>query len=202
MTKQPMALRNAPIIPQKQGWGTNGLLDYVSVVQPVWDKHCISCHSGANPKGNVNMTDDKTRFFNQSYDHLVDRDIVDHLSVFSLDHDETTPLTVGAVVSRIDEFMDKAHCKSEISWAERFRVYCWIDANVPYYGTNEYLTYPEFEKNFGKVRGIGARDAWESQSNLRIGRRRFAGYFRPTLRKLSRSQSFKSILVAALDECS
>ncbi len=166
MTKQPLAVQKAPMIPQKQGWGTNGLLDYVSVVQPVWDKHCISCHSGANPKGNVNMTDDKTRFFNQSYDHLIDRDIVDHLSVFSLDHDEGTPKTVGAIVSQIDKYMSKDHCKSEISWEERFRVYCWIDANVPYYGTNDYITYPEFAKNADKVRGIGARDAWESQSKF------------------------------------
>lgn len=162
----PMAFRKAPVTPQKQGWGTHGLIDYVAMVQPVWDKHCIECHSGANPKGNVNMTDDKTRFFNQSYDQLVDRDIVDHLSVFSLDHDENTPKTTGAWVSRIDEFMSKDHCKSEISWSERFAVYCWIDANVPYYGTNDYATYPEFAELHHGVRGIGARDAWDSKGRM------------------------------------
>ncbi len=156
------ALMKAPAEPKKQGWGTDGLIDYATVVQPVWDKHCVSCHSGATPEGNVNMTDDLTRFFNQSYDQLVDRDIVDHLSVFSLDHDEGTPNTVGAVVSRIDEFMDESHCGTQISWDERFRVYCWIDANVPYYGTNDYTTYPEFAKNLDGTRGIGARDGWES----------------------------------------
>ncbi|MDF7824839.1 hypothetical protein P4B35_12510 [Pontiellaceae bacterium B12227] len=152
------ALRKAPVVPQKQGWGTQGLLDYCTVVQPVWDKHCIKCHSGPLPKGGVNLTGDKTRFHNQSYDQLVDRDIVDHLSVFSLDHDETTPKTVGAIVSRIDEFMDKTHCGSELSWDEKFRVYCWIDANVPYYATYDYATVGT------AVRGIGARDAWESKS--------------------------------------
>jgi len=159
MQKTPMALKKAPVVPRKQGWGTQGLIDYVTVVQPVWNKHCVRCHSGPNPKGGVNMTDDKTRFFNQSYDHLVDRDIVDHLSVFSLDHDEGTPNTVGAKVSTIDTYMDKEHCGSEVSWEERFRVYCWIDANVPYYPTYAYATLDN-----GQVRGLGARDSWESKN--------------------------------------
>lgn len=152
--KTPMALRKAPVEPQKRGWGTQGLIDYVSVVQPVWDKHCVECHSGPLAKGGVNMTDDKTRFFNQSYDHLIDRDIVDHLSVFSLDHDEGTPNTVGAMVSRIDEFMSPEHCGSEISWEEKFRVYCWIDANVPYYATYDAALVDM------KPRGLGMRDTW------------------------------------------
>ncbi|MEX0320815.1 MAG: hypothetical protein AB3N63_01570 [Puniceicoccaceae bacterium] len=159
------ALMKAPAEPQKQSWGTDGLIDYATVIQPVWDKHCVSCHNGAKPDGNVNMTGDLTRFFNQSYDQLIDRDIVDHLSVFSLDHDEGTPNTTGAVISRIDEFMDEAHCGTMITWDERFRVYCWIDANVPYYGTNDYLTYPEFARNKDGVRGIGARDGWESMGS-------------------------------------
>lgn len=158
MTRIPDAFKKAPAIPEKQGWDTRGLIDYVTMVQPVWDKHCIECHSGPLPEGNVNMTGDKTRFFNQSYDQLVDRDIVDHLSVFSLDHDEGTPKTSGAWVSSIDKYMDPSHCNSEISWDERFAVYCWIDANVPYYGTYEYLFMG------AKVRGLGARDAWESKS--------------------------------------
>ncbi|QBG48374.1 hypothetical protein EGM51_13590 [Verrucomicrobia bacterium S94] len=152
--KTPLALRRGPVEPKKQGWGTQGLIDYVSVVQPVWDKHCVECHSGPLAKGGVNLTDDKTRFFNQSYDQLIDRDIVDHLSVFSLDHDEGTPNTVGAIVSRIDEFMDVSHCGSEISWDERFRVYCWIDANVPYYATYDAALVDM------KPRGLGMRDTW------------------------------------------
>ncbi len=146
--KKPVALQSA------QAWGTDGLIDYIQVVQPVWDRHCVSCHSGSTPKGDVNMTSDRTRFFCQSYEHLVERDIVDHLSVFALDHDEGTPKTVGAVISRIDEFMNRDHCGSTLTWGERFRVYAWIDANVPYYGTNHYT----------KVRGVGARDSWEANN--------------------------------------
>lgn len=155
---QRTALKKPAVVPEKQGWGTQGIIDYSTVIQPVWDKHCVECHSGSVPKGGVNMTADKTRFFNQSYDHLIDRDIVDHLSVFSLDHDEGTPNTVGAMVSRIDEFMDKKHCGSEISWDDKFRVYCWIDANVPYYGTYDSLLVD------GKARGLGMRDSWETKN--------------------------------------
>jgi hypothetical protein len=148
----PSAAKKQPTIPvAPQSWGTAGIIDYIQVVQPVWDKHCISCHSGPRPDGNVDMTSDRTRFFCQSYEHLVERDIVDHLSVFALDHDEGTPKTTGAIVSTIDEYLNKKHCKSKLTWDERLRIYVWIDANVPYYGTNHYT----------KVRGVGARDAWE-----------------------------------------
>ncbi|TWT76300.1 hypothetical protein CA13_67930 [Planctomycetes bacterium CA13] len=154
----PMALKKAPVTPEKQDWGTQGLIDYLTVVQPVWDKHCVECHSGSLPDASVDMTDDKTRFFSQSYEHLVDRDIVDHLSVFSLDHDEGTPNTVGAKVSKIDQYLSKEHCGSEVSWSDRFRVYCWIDANVPYYAT--------YDSNLvdDRPRGLGMRDAWETEN--------------------------------------
>ncbi|MCF7849487.1 MAG: PQQ-binding-like beta-propeller repeat protein, partial [Kiritimatiellales bacterium] len=159
MRSLPTAAKKPPVTPTvpEAGWGTDGLIDYIQVIQPIWDKHCVSCHKGAKPDGNVNMTADKTRFFCQSYGQLVDRDIVDHLSVFSLGHDETTPLTVGAMVSRIDEFLTEEHCESELTWEERFRIYCWIDANVPYYGTYD------SELVEGKFRGLGMRDSWETK---------------------------------------
>ncbi|MHC5053934.1 MAG: HzsA-related protein [Planctomycetota bacterium] len=152
----PLAARMPPVKVGVPEWGTGGIIDYLRVVQPVWDRHCVRCHKGHLPKGAVDMTADRTRFFCQSYDQLVDRDVVDHLSVFSLDHDETTPKTVGAVVSRIDKFLDNKHCESDVTWDERYRVYAWIDVNVPYYGTYDYA------KVNGRVRGIGARDGWEA----------------------------------------
>ena len=156
----PLAMKKKPVTPKvpEAGWATAGLIDYIQVIQPIWDKHCVSCHDGPKPNGGVNMTADKTRFFCQSYGQLVDRDIVDHLSVFSLGHDENTPRTVGAMVSRIDEFMDEAHCESKLTWDERFRVYCWIDANVPYYGMYD------SELVEGKPRGLGMRDSWETKN--------------------------------------
>jgi|GEM_PF-531511 len=146
------AMRRGPDMPDQEDWGTAGMLDYQRVVQPVWDRHCVKCHSGATPDASLSLTGDRTRFFCMSYDNLLDRGFVDFLSVFALDHDETTPKSVGAVISKILPYLDKKHCGSELSWDERYRVYSWIDANVPYYGTYTYT----------RVRGIGARDSWET----------------------------------------
>jgi hypothetical protein len=50
-------------------WGVEGF-SYPKVVQPVWDKHCVSCHNERQQPGSVDMSGDKTDFFNVSYDIL------------------------------------------------------------------------------------------------------------------------------------
>ncbi len=50
-------------------WGCEKF-DYSSVVQPVLDRHCVSCHNArSQPKG-VDLTGDKTDFWCVSYEHL------------------------------------------------------------------------------------------------------------------------------------
>ncbi|HJN14378.1 MAG TPA: hypothetical protein QGH10_02745, partial [Armatimonadota bacterium] len=42
-------------------------VSYVDQVQPVLDRYCISCHSGRNPAKRIDLTGDKSRFYNMSY---------------------------------------------------------------------------------------------------------------------------------------
>ena len=147
--KRPLS---APVMPRKPDWGTDGLIDFVKVVQPVLDKYCVECHAGPTPDGAVDLSNDKTRFFNMAYDNLIDRGLVYHLNVFAYGHNQNTPKTIGSFVSPIAKYLDTSeHSGHEIPWDDRLRVYTWIDANVPYYGTYTYT----------KVRGIGARDSWD-----------------------------------------
>ena len=53
----------------KPEWGAVGFR-YDQVVQPVLDKNCIRCHNERNQPGGVDLTGDKTDFFNVSYDIL------------------------------------------------------------------------------------------------------------------------------------
>ena len=150
---RPLAARKPAVAPKRPDWGTGGLLDYQKVVQPVWDKYCIKCHGGANPKAGIDLSGDRTRFFCVSYDNLVERDTVNFNAPFAGGHDETTPRSVGSIVSRLcDHIEGKTKCGKAVPLADRQRIYTWIDANVPYYGTYAYA----------KVRGIGARDSWET----------------------------------------
>jgi hypothetical protein len=68
-----LALKNKPQLPQKQIGEINAkhTLSYATNVQPVWDKNCVKCHSGDNPAGKLNLSGEKTKLFNISYESLV-----------------------------------------------------------------------------------------------------------------------------------
>jgi len=146
----PLAARRKPSVPKRPDWGTGGIIDYVKVVQPVWDKYCIRCHSGPRPDGNFDLSGDKTRYFNMSYNMLIDRGFVHHIPMNGADHDLTTPKANGSLASRLLPFIEGDHGDVTVSREDRQRVYTWIDANVPYYHTYLYTD--------GTVNG--ARDRW------------------------------------------
>ncbi len=50
-------------------WGVMGF-SYSEIVQPVLDQHCTSCHNEREQPGHVDLSGDKTDFFNVSYDVL------------------------------------------------------------------------------------------------------------------------------------
>ena len=153
-----LAARREPSTPKRPDWGTRGIVDYVKVVQPVWDKYCIECHDGETPDGSVDLTGDKTRFFNMSYDNIVERDLVNYHNVFGLDHDENAPKTIGSLISKICDYIDTdQHSGHTIPLEDRQRVYTWIDANVPYYATYVY----------SRGETVGSRDAWGMGANMK-----------------------------------
>jgi len=67
------ALKRPASTPGPQPGETSGqrLLDYLADVQPVWDKHCIKCHSGGKSKSRLDLSGTQTAFFNVSYEHLL-----------------------------------------------------------------------------------------------------------------------------------
>jgi len=56
-----------PLTPPE--WGVKGF-SYSEIVQPVLDRHCTSCHNEREQPGGVDLSGDKTDFFNVSYDVL------------------------------------------------------------------------------------------------------------------------------------
>ena len=51
-------------------WGLRGF-SYARIVQPIWDKHCTDCHGSRDPAAGLDLSGDRTDFFNVSYEHLV-----------------------------------------------------------------------------------------------------------------------------------
>jgi hypothetical protein len=45
------------------------------------------------------------------------------------------PLITGTFAGRLSEYLDESHVGHSVPLADKQRVYAWMDANVPYYGT-------------------------------------------------------------------
>ncbi|MBL7223985.1 MAG: hypothetical protein ISS72_09030 [Candidatus Brocadiae bacterium] len=67
------ALARPPSVPGPQLGETAGPrpLHYITDVQPVFDKHCVKCHSGKEPKGKLDLSGQLTALFCVSYESLV-----------------------------------------------------------------------------------------------------------------------------------
>jgi len=154
----PLAVRQPPRQLERPAWSRDGVVDFRSVVQPVLDKYCVECHRGADPAGGCDLSGDKTRFFNMAYDNLLGRSrsyrqhdmaqgamlpeeqargkpLVHFYWLLRTPTAVNQPLWTGSHASRLPEYIEGNHCGRLLPSEDRQRIYLWIDANVPYYGT-------------------------------------------------------------------
>ncbi|MCP4642042.1 MAG: hypothetical protein GY851_16485 [bacterium] len=162
--ERPRAFTRMPAKLTPPEWGVRGF-SYPGIVQPVLDKHCVPCHSAKAPPRGLDLTGDKTEYFNVSYEllaraHTPAEDStaggaqhVDFKNPYTKwiptynGSEENlliiTPKHWGAHASKLAEIVAKGHPDSggtplvRLSDAERRRIYAWIDLNVPYYGTSD-----------------------------------------------------------------
>jgi hypothetical protein len=145
-------------------WGAGVGFDYCRVVQPVLDRHCTRCHSGPTPPSKVDLSGDKTDFFNVSYEWLArgrkgndwiqwDSPYVSWIPTYN-GHEQNilqiAPRTWGSPVSKLTDLLLSGHPdqdgrpRLQMSDSEQRRIFTWIDLNVPYYGTSE-AAYPDLQ---------------------------------------------------------
>jgi len=113
--------------------------DFYHDVQPVLDKHCAKCHTGAEPKGGVDLSADFTTLFNVAYDTLTGKGLVKYVS----DYDVTSlptrpPKYYGSHASRVIQTLLTKHREEgrvDMPPEDFRRLVTWIDCNCPYYGT-------------------------------------------------------------------
>jgi hypothetical protein len=133
-------------------WGPGGF-DYSTVVQPVLDQHCVRCHNPQDKQGRVDLSGDKTDFFNVSYDVLARENqgragspYVSWIPTYN-GHEQNIlriePKGWGSPQSRLAELILTGHPDQDgqpqvrLNETERRRILAWIDLNVPYYGSSE-----------------------------------------------------------------
>ena len=131
---------------------------YVQMVQPIWDRHCVTCH-----QGNVNDRDRKKRSalrltgeavklppenqqgalkglraFTQSYVALTAKgqctpllNWVHPVSMAAM----LPPYACGSTQSKLMGYLEPSHYDVQLTDAERRIVACWIDLAVPFCGS-------------------------------------------------------------------
>jgi len=149
-----MAMGRPPSRIEPPPWGRAEPIDFVRHVQPVFDKYCAKCHAGAKPDGGLDLSGDKTRFFNMAYENLLAKKWIHFIYINQGLTDNFLPKETGSHVSRLCEYLENGHGDVTVDDNSRRRVYAWIDANCPYYGTYD-NTRPGTP---------GSRDAWARTS--------------------------------------
>ncbi len=150
---------------QPPDWGVKAF-NYLEVVQPVLDRHCVACHHARDPQGGLDLAGDQTDFFNVSYDHLArkgtwgERNPGAHgisaaqegrspytswiATINGTEHNilKTAPRTWGSPASLLADLVIHGHPDTSgkprvnVPPADRRRIMAWIDLNVPYYPTS------------------------------------------------------------------
>ncbi|MGL6195043.1 MAG: hypothetical protein ACRC2T_09505, partial [Thermoguttaceae bacterium] len=111
---------------------------YPLLVQPVLDKHCVSCHNekSEDKNGGLILSDEPDGAFSKSYNALTP-----HVSytAWSMPEGNYEPLTepnrFGARVSPMVKLLDAGHYEVKLSPEEWDRINTWIDSNALFYGT-------------------------------------------------------------------
>lgn len=129
-------------------WGE--AVDFVQQVQPILNRHCVSCHSGPNPKAKLDLSGDRTRMFNMAYTNLTLRNLVDYYYINPGPTGVFPALKTGSQVSKLTAQIESKHSDADLNDVERRTIYAWIDADAPYYSTWE-MSRPHW---------LGGRDTW------------------------------------------
>jgi hypothetical protein len=140
-----------PRAPEPPEWGLGGFT-YARIVQPVFDRHCVSCHDGPGADGGIDLSGDLTDYFNVSYETLArenrrngNKRLTSWISTMNGQEAnilEITPKAWGSPASRLADLLLSGHPDKDgkprvkVPDRDRRRVFAWIDLNVPYYGTS------------------------------------------------------------------
>jgi hypothetical protein len=140
----PLALDRPPS--QLQGWyGPPRDFSFTVEVQPIFDKHCVSCHDYGQPAGKtLNLAPDRTIAFNTAYHELWRKGFIRCIGAGPAAVQE--PYTWGSHPSRLMQELRQAkvpeHADVRLDEEELDRIATWLDLNGVYYPTYA-CAYPE-----------------------------------------------------------
>jgi hypothetical protein len=136
---KPLALERPPSVIEPAPDGAKPL-SYPILVQPVLDKHCVSCHGGDDPAGPeghpVVLTGEPEGHYSKSYNVLARR--VPYPEWGGLEENNEPlvhPDRFGARASSLMAMLLDKHQEVDLDEDELERIITWMDANALFYGT-------------------------------------------------------------------
>ena len=160
------ALRRDPSRLEPESWG-GGYLDYPSMVQPVFDRHCVRCHGGREGfGGRLDLSGGWTEYFSISYENLISRretQLTAYL-IAGIDCMNGTshwsarifgPRSHGSGAAPLARVLVGGHKGRirDLGRTERDLVLAWIDTNGLYHGTWNYSKHGCRLRPWRAVRG-------------------------------------------------
>jgi hypothetical protein len=139
--KMALAMRRKPT--PMNGWMGKSPepFSYTKIVQPIFDKHCVSCHDfDEKERSKLVLAGDNNPYFNASY---VDLFVKKKITVIGAGPAEMQqPYTWGSHSSLLTKIIDNNHKEVKLSEDEKRVLYTWMDINAVYYPTYE-SAYPD-----------------------------------------------------------
>jgi hypothetical protein len=129
----PSAVRRPPSDIQPFGAHVPDVYHYPRDIQPILDRHCLSCHSDDVRKGGVVLNGDKEVWFTQSYVALQARDQVGvgHMALEA----NMPPRSIGSSASGLVKKLREGHHGVKATVEEIETVELWVDSAGVWAGT-------------------------------------------------------------------
>jgi mono/diheme cytochrome c family protein len=138
---RPLALQTRPAKITPEPWGT-GFLDYPTMVQPILDKHCVSCHGGEKDiSAGLDFSGGWTWAFNISYETLIKNTLSGFLNCENGSVKTAEILPPRAHGSAAAPLTKQVLKGDRLSAKERSLLLAWMDGNCNYYGTWNYTPH-------------------------------------------------------------
>ncbi len=159
------ALKRPPSKLQSESWGS-GFIDYPSMVQPIFDRHCVRCHGGERGfAGKLDLSGGWTEYFTISYENLISRrdtqvtasliagiDCMNGTSLWSAQI--MAPRTHGSGAAPLARALVSGHKGRipKLTRTERDLILAWIDTNGLFHGTWDYTKHGPKLKSWAATR--------------------------------------------------
>jgi len=140
-----LALQHAPADPTPPPWGSDRLLGYEWLVQPILDRHCVSCHGPQRTDGGIDLSGERgndgllpsfhAMFTGAAGGASAGKPLVSVADRFS-DSSVTRPKQFGSHRSPLVTVLldDPLHEREvQLDDVEWYSLVTWIDCNAPYY---------------------------------------------------------------------